>query len=72
MANAQSVSLSRSWLQRRLALATLAIDTAGAPSFGGPRIVDLPIERARELSALVLAQSSRDTASASRAGDPGS
>jgi putative membrane protein len=72
MANAQSVSLSRSWLQRRLSLATLAIDTAGAPGFGGPRIVDLPVERARELSALILAQSSRDTASAKRAGDPGS
>lgn len=47
--NMQAVSLSRSFLQRRLDLATLAIDTAGAPMFGGPRIVDLKADRARAL-----------------------
>jgi putative membrane protein len=56
MANAQTVSISRSWLQRLLGLATLAIDTAGAPMFGGPRIVDLRVERARELRDVILAR----------------
>jgi putative membrane protein len=54
MANAQTISLSRSWLQRRLGLATLTIDTAGAPLLGGPRIVDLRLERARELRDTIL------------------
>lgn len=59
MANVQTVSLSRSPLQRWLGLATLTIDTAGAPIMGGPRIVDLPLARAVALrdeirSALLL------------------
>jgi putative membrane protein len=54
VANAQTVSLSRSFLQRRLGLATLSIDTAGAPLLGGPRIVDLRVERARELRDMIL------------------
>lgn len=47
--NAQAVSLRRSFLQRRLGLATLAVDTAGAPMLNGPRVVDLQVERARAL-----------------------
>ena len=47
--NAQAVRLSRSFLQRWLGLATVAVDTAGAPVFGGPRIVDLDLEQARAL-----------------------
>jgi putative membrane protein len=46
--NVRSLSLSRSWLQRRLGLATLSIDTAGASMLSLPRIVDLrdgPAER---------------------------
>jgi putative membrane protein len=54
MANAQTVSLRQSFLQRRLGLATLAIDTAGAPTFGGPRIVDLSLDRARALREDIL------------------
>jgi len=37
----QVVSLRRSWLQRRLGLATVLIDTAGGSRFGGPDIEDL-------------------------------
>jgi putative membrane protein len=54
MANAQTVSLRRSFLQRRLGLATVAIDTAGAPVFGGPHIVDLRLDRAREVRDRIL------------------
>ena len=46
----QALSLSRSWLQRRLGLATLAIDTAGAPALGGARIVDVRLETGRRLA----------------------
>jgi putative membrane protein len=63
MANTQTVSITRSWLQRLLGLATLAIDTAGAPMFGGPRIVDLRVERARELRSVILSQLRRSSIS---------
>lgn len=46
VANSQALSLSRSFLQRRLGLATLAVDTAGAPALGGPRIVDVRLDDA--------------------------
>jgi putative membrane protein len=49
--NVQSLSLSRGLLQRRLGLATLAIDTAGASMLGGPRIVDLRSGEAEALAA---------------------
>lgn len=39
--NVQSLSLSRGPIQRRLGLATLAVDTAGASMINAPRIVDL-------------------------------
>lgn len=42
----QSVTLTRGFLQRRLGLASVLIDTAGGTLLGGPRIVDLRIARA--------------------------
>lgn len=53
--SAQAISVSRSWLQRRLDLASVAIDTAGAPSLHGARIVDLRHAAARELAAQIAA-----------------
>ena len=47
----QSLSLSRGLLQRRLGLATLAIDTAGASMLDAPRIVDLRASDAEALAA---------------------
>ena len=47
----QTVNLIQSWLQRGLGLASVAIDTAGAPTMGAPLIVDLRIARARALLA---------------------
>jgi putative membrane protein len=49
--NVQSLGLSRGLLQRRLGLATLAIDTAGASMLGGPRIVDLRAGDAEAMAA---------------------
>ncbi|MGZ8284516.1 MAG: PH domain-containing protein [Allosphingosinicella sp.] len=49
--NVQSLSLSRGLIQRRLGLATLAIDTAGASLINAPRIVDLRGEAAEALAA---------------------
>jgi putative membrane protein len=51
LGNVQSLSLSRGPIQRRLGLATLAIDTAGASLFNAPRIVDLRGEAAEALAA---------------------
>lgn len=51
IANVQAVSVSRSFLQRRLGVATLLVDTAGAPQFSDPRIVDLKLDAARALAA---------------------
>ena len=53
--NAQAISLTRSWLQRRLGLASLAIDTAGAPALSSPAIVDMRVETARDLAAAISA-----------------
>jgi putative membrane protein len=50
LGNVQSLSLSRGPIQRRLGLATLAIDTAGASMINAPRIVDLRDEAAEELA----------------------
>lgn len=50
VARVQAFRLTRTWLQRRLGLATLAVDTAGAPALSGPRIVDLDERIARELA----------------------
>lgn len=52
--NVQSLSLSRGPIQRRLGLATLAIDTAGASQVNAPRIVDLSVETAQALAAEIF------------------
>ena len=49
VANIQATSLSRSWLQRRLGIATVLIDTAGAPLLESLRISDLRFSIARRL-----------------------
>jgi putative membrane protein len=41
IARIQSITLSRGWIQRRLGLASVRIDTAGAGIFAGPDIHDL-------------------------------
>ncbi|MGA9581872.1 MAG: PH domain-containing protein [Allosphingosinicella sp.] len=51
--NVQSLSLSRGPIQRRLGLATLAIDTAGASTINAPRIVDLRGGAAEALAAKI-------------------
>lgn len=58
VANVQATSLSRGPLQRRLGLATLSIDTAGAPVLKGARIVDLRDADAEHLAARLSAQAS--------------
>ena len=55
LGNVQALSLSRTWLQRRLGLATLAVDTAGAPALKGPRIVDVRLETGRGLAEAISA-----------------
>ncbi len=50
LGNVQSLSLSRGPIQRRLGLATLAVDTAGASMINAPRIVDLRGEAAEALA----------------------
>lgn len=50
LASAQTVSISRSWLQRRLDVATVLVDTPGAAAFSDPRIVDLDLTTARALA----------------------
>ena len=54
----QAISLTQGWLQRRLGLATVAIDTAGAPATRAPRIVDLQLDAARSLVAEIAARAS--------------
>lgn len=49
----QSFSLTRSLFQRRLGLASLQVDMAGAPAIGGPQIRDLPEAVAEKLLQLV-------------------
>jgi len=51
VANVQALSLSRGFLQRRLGLATLSLDTAGAPLLNLPRILDLRAGAAEALAA---------------------
>jgi putative membrane protein len=53
--NVQATSLSRSRPQRWLGLASLAIDTAGAPMTAGARIVDLREDLGRALAAAISA-----------------
>jgi putative membrane protein len=58
VANVQAVSLSRSLLQRRLGLATVTFDTAGASMLNTVRIVDLRRAAAQQLAEQVAAYSS--------------
>ena len=58
LGNVQAVSLSRSPLQRLLGLATVAVDTAGAPALEPVRIVDLGDGPAAELASLLSAHCS--------------
>ena len=51
---AQSISVYQGPLQRRLSLATLLVDTAGASLFRAPEIVDLDEADARRLAAELL------------------
>ena len=51
LSNVQSLSLSQGLFQRRLGLATLAVDTAGASLMNSPRIVDLRADVAEALAA---------------------
>ncbi|HEY0043267.1 MAG TPA: PH domain-containing protein [Allosphingosinicella sp.] len=53
--NAQAISVARGWMQRLLGLASVAIDTAGAPASGAPRIVDVRLETALGLAAEIAA-----------------
>ncbi|HEY0149816.1 MAG TPA: PH domain-containing protein [Allosphingosinicella sp.] len=55
VSNVQAISVARSWLQRRLGLATLSIDTAGAPLARGARIVDVRRDLAEALAAEIAA-----------------
>jgi putative membrane protein len=48
--NTHALSVERSWLQRRLGLASLSVDTAGAPAMKGARIVDLRLATAQALA----------------------
>ena len=51
---AQSISVHQGPLQRRLSLATLHVDTAGAPLLRAPEIVDMDSAEARMLAARLL------------------
>ncbi len=54
--NSQSVNLTRSPLQRRLGLASLTLDTAGASIFRYPVIRDLEAQEAEKIAAHLLEQ----------------
>jgi putative membrane protein len=56
--NVQSLSLSHGPIQRSLGLATLSIDTAGAPMMNAPRIVDLRADAAEALAAEISGRAS--------------
>ena len=56
----QAARLSQSPLDRRLGMASLLLDTAGASPFGAPlHLRQLPLETARDLSARLVAQMAR-------------
>ena len=56
LARTQAISVARGLVQRRLGLATLSIDTAGASIMNAPRIVDLSVETAWALAAEIAAR----------------
>lgn len=51
VARIQTVTLQRGWLQRRLGLASVMVDTAGGGMFGGPNVHDLALTDAQALVA---------------------
>ncbi|TFI56788.1 hypothetical protein E2493_18320 [Sphingomonas parva] len=53
---AQAVTLERTWLQRKLGLATVDIDTAGASAMRTPRIIDISHDKAKTLAAEIAAR----------------
>lgn len=53
LASVQAMTLRRTWLQRRLGVATLILDTAGAASGAGAAIRDLRIDPAEALLSAV-------------------
>ncbi len=54
--NVQVVTLRSSWLQRRLGIATVLVDTAGAGGGGSPDIVDVSLNDAREVATGLVAR----------------
>lgn len=52
----QAISVRRSWLQRRLGLATVTIDTAGAKGFHRPDIADVATPIAVDLAQTLVAR----------------
>lgn len=54
--NVQVVTLRAGWFQRRLGLASVLVDTAGASGYLAPDVVDLAIPDARELAAGLVAR----------------
>jgi putative membrane protein len=54
--NVQVVTLRAGWFQRRLGLASVLVDTAGASGYLAPDVVDLAAPDARELAAGLVAR----------------
>jgi putative membrane protein len=55
-AKVQTLSLRQSLFQRRLGLASLVVDVAGASLWGGPVLRDLPVEEAHALLEMLQAR----------------
>ncbi|WP_076068936.1 PH domain-containing protein [Sphingomonas montana] len=67
----QAVSLSRSWLQRRLGLVTVRIDTAGARGLHRPDIVDIaPADAVRLAANLTMTEMKWETVRSSGVATP--
>ncbi len=56
VANVQVVTLQASWLQRRLGIASVLVDTAGAKGSGRPGVVDVNLPDAQALAAGLAAR----------------
>jgi putative membrane protein len=54
--NVQVVTLRAGWLQRRLGMASVLVDTAGAGGGGAPDVVDLATADARALAMGLVAR----------------
>lgn len=54
--NVQVVTMRAGWLQRRLGMASVLVDTAGAGGFGAPDVVDLNLADARDLATGLVAR----------------